>query len=75
MIPTKVYEAELARPRTQELFIRVMSEPHVKNLAISRKTAVNLHLQGISVEHAHSILDHLQKMRLKEAKRHGGTVP
>lgn len=69
MIPKKLFDQQMALPRTQELFSRTAYEPHVKRLTLSRASAVNLHLQGLSVEHAHSVLDHLNEIRAREDAR------
>jgi len=69
MIPKDRFAAEMKSPRVVALFARADEEPHVRSLVISRKTAVNLHLSGISVEHAHGILDHLAAVRSEEADR------
>ena len=69
MIPKKDFDQALGHPLTRELFARTAHEPHVKRLRLSRKSAVNLDLQGLSVKHAHSILDHLSSIRESEAVR------
>lgn len=67
MIPKKLFEQQLGTPIARDLFARTSREPHVKRLTVSRKSAVNLHLQGLSIKHAHSILDHLDSIRESEA--------
>lgn len=69
MIPKKVFEAERAHPRVKELYDRVSHEPTVKRIAISQRTAVNLHFTCLSVEHAHKLLDTLDEIRDNEALR------